>query len=67
MSTEPAPPLPPSLDEVEDAMEVVGPRKPTFALPLPLPRPSVVDRQRTGGLFPSYLFRAARLWEGESF
>jgi hypothetical protein len=29
-------------------MEVVGPRKPTLALPLPLPRPSIVDRQRTG-------------------
>jgi hypothetical protein len=40
-------------DEVEDAMEVVGPRKPTLALPLPLPRPSIVDRQRTGGLFAS--------------
>ena len=34
-------------------MEVVGPRKPTLALPLPLPRPSIVDRQRTGGLFAS--------------
>ena len=38
---------------MKDAMEVVGPRKPALALPLPLPRPSIVDRQRTGGLFAS--------------